>query len=294
MEAFAQSKYPEIIQRLIDDPTAVNALQAQRLLEVYLGSRDKLKIRPSQTLSFPAADLLSCEIHGDRAEITSTFLSLLGAQMPFPHALVHSDNTLKSPLLKSFLIILNQRFYHALYQSWRSRQPYLWVDHQMDWRKFLNPRGLPLAFLPMMMQKRMSRASLIALVKKIFPEMALTVSCEAITDKKLYTSKGGSRFGVLTDNIVLGGYVKSAIQSYQFLMGPMHFETVISCYHSELQRARLTMIREHLGINVPIRVSYEILPHGRISALTMQGNQLGVFSVLGESSKIRRQQSRLS
>ena len=123
-------KLPDLIDALLADASGFELYQALRLVESLWSERGKLggrldrwvRVLPSRELSFPAADLRSCEMDADgRLELRARCFGLYGVDAPMPHYFLE-EATFDRPgsqSLRDFLDVFNRRFYVLMYQAWR-------------------------------------------------------------------------------------------------------------------------------------------------------------------------------
>ncbi len=90
---------------------------------------ERLRLRPSVSLSFPPADLESAELSGEpaRVRLTTTFLGLYGADSPLPYAYSeHLAQIAAEPSgerVRAFYDILHHRLLSLLFRAWSKYRP---------------------------------------------------------------------------------------------------------------------------------------------------------------------------
>jgi type VI secretion system protein ImpH len=128
---------PDLIQELEREPWGFSFFQALRLLEqaspdaARLGqlgpaAAEAVRLRPSSSLAFQAADITAIERRPDDGgpgwQLTTTVLGLYGANSPLPS--FYSEAILRAELVEDadpvrvFLDVLNHRLLSLLYAAW--------------------------------------------------------------------------------------------------------------------------------------------------------------------------------
>jgi type VI secretion system protein ImpH len=127
---------PELIRELEREPYGFSFFQALRLLEQaspdsarigQLGpvARESVRLRPSSSMAFQAADITAIEKRGespDRWQLTTTVLGLYGANSPLPafytEAILRAELTEDDDPARVFLDLINHRVLSLLYAAW--------------------------------------------------------------------------------------------------------------------------------------------------------------------------------
>jgi len=108
-----------LLERLFQDAPALG--------EDGPASRERIRLRPSVSLAFPASDVESVCPTEQRVQITATFLGLYGADSPLPYAysehLAQISDERSGERVRAFLDIFHHRLYSLLYRAWRKARP---------------------------------------------------------------------------------------------------------------------------------------------------------------------------
>ena len=124
--------------RLFDEGYLYDFFQAVRLLERSAGGpalgttadarSERVRVRPSEALAFPAADVARVErLPGRGGRVVATFGGLYGVDSPLP-APFHEPVTTepdRSAALRDFLDLFAGRLYAYLYRAWVKARPEL-------------------------------------------------------------------------------------------------------------------------------------------------------------------------
>lgn len=131
----------ELLSYLRDHAPRVAFFNALQLLERLLpgaarighsgpADDERLRIRPSLSLSCPVADLEAIELPADeqgRVRLTVTFLGLYGVDSPLPplygEHLAQSAEEPGGQRVRAFLDLFHHRLYSLLFRAWRKSHP---------------------------------------------------------------------------------------------------------------------------------------------------------------------------
>lgn len=144
MAVMLRRKVSGLISKFFDEITHYHFFQAIYLLETAMGEnspgQEYLRLLPSSTLSFPAADIKKCEIDNkQRVLLHLNFMGLYGVDSPLPHyflaqTIQDNENAIK---LRSFFNILNHRLYYLLYLAWKKFHPHVQIDNNINYLYYL-------------------------------------------------------------------------------------------------------------------------------------------------------------
>jgi type VI secretion system protein ImpH len=125
-------------ERLFAEGYAYDFFQAVRLLEratdgPALGTTsdaraERVRVRPSEALAFPAADVRRVRrLPGGAAEVVATFGGLYGVDSPLPSPFYEpvTRDADRAGGLRDFLDLFAGRLYAALYRAWKKARPEL-------------------------------------------------------------------------------------------------------------------------------------------------------------------------
>ena len=133
---------------LLKEGHAFSFFQAMRLLRFFARQSSgaskspadrsqKIRIRPSLSLAFPASDVERIEELGDRDDaqflITVNFMGLYGCASPLPTFYTEDlidEEVEDESVSRDFIDILNQRIFTLLFECWGKYQQYLQVVEQ--------------------------------------------------------------------------------------------------------------------------------------------------------------------
>ena len=140
MEELSDIKIAEKLKVVLDNSSSFSFYRAiqyiQRLAKdsVPVGfegppEKEKIRLRPSVSLSFPPADLEEAEYVDDqeRIRLTTTFLGLYGSDSPLPYTYPeHIAQIAQEPSgerVRGFLDIFHHRFLSLLFRTWMKYRP---------------------------------------------------------------------------------------------------------------------------------------------------------------------------
>lgn len=99
---------------------------------------ERVRLRPTTSLSFPDADLEDAEVidDGRRVLITTTFFGIYGADTPLPYAYAEHIAQIASEergkRVRGFLDIFHHRLLSLLFRSWEKYRPSADPDRELD------------------------------------------------------------------------------------------------------------------------------------------------------------------
>ena len=111
---------------------------AQPLGRAGSPERERVRLRPSASLSFPATDLEGIELlgHDDKVQVTTTFFGLYGADTPLPYAYAEHIAQISPEhygrRVRAFLDIYHHRLLSLLYRAWDKYRPDATSEGRMD------------------------------------------------------------------------------------------------------------------------------------------------------------------
>jgi type VI secretion system protein ImpH len=140
MAADYRHELPALINEALKCASRFDFWQMLRLFE-NLGEINKLRLIPSASLAFPAADINSCAMdQKQRLIVELNFMGLYGRDSPLPYYFfdfTQRDSDL-AECLRAFLDIFNHRLYWLLYLVWKKYHPFLFMKDYPEYQKYLN------------------------------------------------------------------------------------------------------------------------------------------------------------
>lgn len=140
---------PQLINDLLSHGHEFSFSQVMRIARQHLGAggagelpevpwQERLRVRPTLSLAFPAADVARVEQAGqDNANllVTTTFLGLYGSSSPLPTHYsedLMDEASADSTVSRDFLDILHQRLYQLYFQCWGKYRLFIRVAEEKN------------------------------------------------------------------------------------------------------------------------------------------------------------------
>jgi len=137
-EETGQADLGALALHLVQEGTRLSFYQALLLFEQTLGGvplgaegpahLERIRVRPSISLAFPASDVKSITRREDgRVGVTATFLGLYGVDSPLPNIYAERiASTADEPggaRVRDFLDVFHHRLYSLLFRAWKKSRP---------------------------------------------------------------------------------------------------------------------------------------------------------------------------
>lgn len=216
--------------------------------------QDRVWVRPTLNLAFPAADVAQVERHrndGSELLITTTFMGLYGPSSPLPTHYTEDlldEASLDCSLSRGFLDLLHQRLYHLYFQCWSKYRFFIRVTEEknpQDLKRLFCLAGIDdknqramisgveslLRYTGLFTQHPRSASGLQTLLKDALEIKTLKVEQCVLRrvpiphDQQLRIGVLGTRLG---ENTVLGSEVADRMGKFRIHIGPLSREEFAS------------------------------------------------------------------
>ncbi len=230
---------------------------APQLGETGPAAAEKIRMRPSAAMSFPASDVERVEdLVGpdgvERTRITTTFMGLYGASSPlfsyFVERIAQAEHQGQRESVRDMLDVMHHRLLSLLYRTWTKYRLYVGYRSKGEdpfTRRMLCAAGIDgfgahnppihkflfLRYAPMLAWRaRTARGLNIALIE-LFGNMGVQIEqfIGAWTlIEKPYRNKLGQANASLGNSFTIGRYVFDASSRYKIVLGPLGYDDYLA------------------------------------------------------------------
>jgi type VI secretion system protein ImpH len=313
---------PGLMQALLEKPFSFSFFQAVQLLQRFtagarLGSaspasEETLRLRPTVSLSFPAADLQKIELEKTagaakpRFRITTSFMGLYSCDSPLPTFYAEDlfwkeDN---QEAVRAFVDIFHHRAISLFYRTWEKYRYPIQFRHggkdEFSRRIFslsglgadplIESTGLPsvrlLRYAGLITQKPHSAAALAGLLKDYFSlsHVEITQCVERLVQiEPLQQNRLGKANCTLGRNLNIGEHARDCSSKFRVSIGPLSLDEFIRFIPvSQDYAAAVNLIRyyvtDRLDFDIKVKLRAEETPSLCLSSKSPQ--RLGWTSCL--------------
>lgn len=278
-------------------------------------AREAIRFRVDPSLAFPSGDLSSVRTRVPRhglvfAEITTTFMGLVGVSSPLPTVMTEDvlQNESEGASLQNFYDIFHHRLLSLFYRAWKRSR--LHIDHRSDGQDRLTRRvlafvgidgfgttptlGLPpidlLGLAPLLGVRTRSGRTLELVLERVFP--GIGVGVESFRERRVILTDEqraqlGVRNGTLGTNFTIGRSVLDRSGRFGVQIGPVDynlFEALLpgGQHHTKLREVVQQFTRGVLEAEVEVLLNEDETPRFQLGS---KGSQLGVTTTLRTTGK---------
>lgn len=272
--------------------------------------REAIRFRHDPTLAFPSGDVSGVRTRVPRhglvfAEITTTFLGLVGSSSPLPAAMTEDVlvNEEEGASLRNFYDIFHHRLISLFYRAWKRSRMY--ATHRSDGQDRLTRRalalvgvdafgamphlGLPpidlLGLAPLLAVRTRSSRTLEIVMSRVFP--GIGVGVQSFLERRVMLSddqraKLGVQNGTLGTNFTIGRSVLDRSGRFGVSIGPVDyplFEALLpgGQHHTKLREIVQQFTRGVLEAEVEVLLKEDQTPRFQLGS---KGSMLGVTTTL--------------
>jgi type VI secretion system protein ImpH len=305
MDPIARGELSDLIEDLLQNPSAYSAFQALRLIETHLGEEAAfgdtpegfIFMAPAAEMTFPAGEIRHCRMDEmDRYRLEMNFMGFYGVDSPLPHFFndIAAFDTPRGAELRGFLELFNQRIYRLLYSAWKklnlhggSDAPtslycrYLAALYGGDGTCHLLGRFDYAGLLANRVKNAQSLAGMLA--DFLDCPVAIRQNQPCWIDLEEPTLLGGRL--TLGDNTILGGRLLDVNSKILLRIGPLPAGDAVALLPGRPSAADLAyLIREYLDPTIQYDVEMRIQPDaGAETVLTEDRAILGWTTCLGRA-----------
>ncbi len=289
-------KLPDLVQELLDNSHQFNFFQALLILERYLDENresneewfKKIRLLPTASLVFPAADIQKCQLDSHfNYSLSFNFLGFFGVDSPLPQYFLHLTalENENSERLRHFLSLFNQAIYRLLYLAWKKYSLHLECSQNkyLEYLSALAGRTDEYAVTGLLGSRVHNRLGLQTCIENFIKNAVVQIKEQQLHWQIIPNHILGKNQIKVGDNFTLGNKILSAANQLLIQIGPISQRRMMMLLPGTHDgKNLLSLLRQYVPfhLNFSLQLDYQI-----DNATFGLGNnlQLGFNGCLGSS-----------